>query len=159
MSKGVWAAKKLACQEFKLKKKITLNKAASPGQRHVIPFAVKWTLNIASLHKIEKSHKIFRHWSLPPVALPLEKNFNIRRKLHPVADDTHVDELWSFGKTLTLAKNLDICFPTFDKNMKSRLECEQESILTCPFRNAVQTENIMPLQTLKLKKRGLPKFF
>ena len=50
-------------------------------------------------------------------------------------------------------------FLTFDKKMESKLECEQELILTCPFKNAVQTENIMPLQTLKLKKRGLPKLF
>jgi len=43
------------------------------------------------------------------------------------------------GKSLTLAKKLDMCFPTFDKKMKSKLQCEQELILTCPFRNAVQT--------------------
>jgi|OM-RGC.v1.032529663 hypothetical protein len=83
----------LCCQEISLTtiqiSQLTLNKAASPGQ-WFIPFAVKSKLNIASLQNIEKLHKFFRHWSqLPPVALARDKNFNIRRKSDPVADDTH----------------------------------------------------------------------
>ncbi len=50
-------------------------------------------------------------------------------------------------------------FLTFDKKMESKLECEQELILTCPFKNAVRTLDIMQVQTLKLKTRGLPEFF